>query len=160
MSALHAFENQMANATDEDPSRWPEKQITRKSITALSQITDLLDQVIEVMERVGYAVSDRFAVRLALDEAIVNALKHGHDHDPRKRVRIWWAVTESAVKLAVQDEGRGFDPALVPDPCLAENLERPCGRGLLLIKSYMTWVRFNRRGNCIAMCLFRSHKTG
>jgi serine/threonine-protein kinase RsbW len=139
-----------------EPPSWP--RLT--ALTGLPQLTDLLDEVTHNMERAGYAASDRFAVRLALEEAAVNAVKHGHRHDPRKQVHIWWAVTSTAVKLAVQDEGPGFDPALVADPCLPENLERPCGRGLLLIKTKMTWVRFNRRGNCIAMCLFRSHRIG
>jgi serine/threonine-protein kinase RsbW len=40
----------------------------------------------------------------------------------------------------------------VPDPCAEENLERPCGRGLLLMQNYMTWVRFNETGNCVTMC--------
>jgi serine/threonine-protein kinase RsbW len=126
------------------------------SISSVQQLPDLLADVLRPMERVGYGVADNFAVRLALEEAVVNAVKHGHGHDPRKQVRIWWAVTSSSVKLVVEDQGPGFDPAEVPDPFLAENLERPCGRGLMLIKAYMTWVRFNRRGNRVAMCRRRS----
>jgi serine/threonine-protein kinase RsbW len=134
----------------------PQPQSGLVSISSVQQLPDLLAVVIRAMERVGYGGADIFAVRLALEEAVINAVKHGHVRDARKRVRIWWVVAASAVKLVVEDQGPGFDPAGVPDPLLAENLERPCGRGLLLIKSYMTWVRFNRRGNCVAMCRHRS----
>jgi serine/threonine-protein kinase RsbW len=128
----------------------------RLSISSVQQLPALLADVSRAMERVGYGVADNFAVRLALEEAVVNAVKHGHGHDPRKQVRIWWAVTASAVRLVVEDQGPGFDPSGVPDPCVAENLQCPCGRGLLLINTCMTWVRFNRRGNIVAMCRYRS----
>jgi serine/threonine-protein kinase RsbW len=134
----------------------PEPQSGRLSISSVQQLPDLLENVIRAMGRVGYGVADNFAVRLALEEAVVNAVKHGHGHDARKQVRIWWAVTASAVRLVVADQGSGFDRAEVPEAFLPENLERPCGRGLLLINTYMTWVRFNRRGNCVAMCRRRT----
>jgi serine/threonine-protein kinase RsbW len=134
----------------------PELQSGRLSISSVQQLPILLADVLDAMERAGYSVADNFAVRMALEEAVVNAVKHGHGHDARKQVRIWWTIRASAVKLVVEDQGPGFDPAGVPDPFLADNQERPCGRGLMLIKAYMTWVRFNRRGNCVTMCRRRS----
>jgi serine/threonine-protein kinase RsbW len=112
------------------------------------------------MERAGYSSADRFAVRLALEEAVVNAVKHGHGYDPAKQVRIWWLLGASSVKFVVHDEGPGFDPTQVPDPRRPENKERPGGRGLFLIGAFMNWVRFNGRGNCLAMCRLRSHGRG
>jgi serine/threonine-protein kinase RsbW len=60
------------------------------------------------------------------------------------------------VRAVVVDQGAGFDPDQVLDARQPENLERPCGRGLLLMRSYMTQVRFNRRGNAIALFKQRS----
>jgi len=108
------------------------------------------------MERQRYPAPDLFGARLALEEAVVNAIKHGHGYDPSKTVRVRLRVTAEDVLIDVEDEGPGFDPADVADPCEPENLERSCGRGLLLIRHYMTWVRYNSRGNRVILCKCRS----
>ena len=126
------------------------------AIALTEEIVDLLTDVIGAMEEVGYGARDTFAVCLALAEAVSNAVKHGHGNDPRKRARIWWVVSASAVKLVVKDEGAGFDPDRVSNPCLPENRQRPGGRGVFLMLSYMSWVRFNDASNRVVMCRYRS----
>jgi serine/threonine-protein kinase RsbW len=133
-----------------------EARCGRAAIAWTEEIADLLTDVIGAMEEVGYGARDTFAVRLALEEAVINAVKHGHGNDPRNRARICWVVSASAVKLVVKDDGAGFDPDRVPDPCLPENLERPGGRGVLIMRSYMSWVRFSDAGNRVVMCRYRS----
>jgi serine/threonine-protein kinase RsbW len=133
-----------------------EARCGRAAIALTEEIADLLTDVIGAMEEVGYGARDTFAVRLALEEAVINAVKHGHGNDPRKRACIWWVVSASAVKLVVKDDGAGFDPDRVPDPCLPENQEGPGGRGVFLMRSYMSWVRFNDAGNRVVMCRYRS----
>jgi serine/threonine-protein kinase RsbW len=128
----------------------------RAAIALTEEIADLLTDVIGAMEEVGYGERDTFAVRLALEEGVINAVKHGHGNEPSKRARIWWFVSASTVTLVVEDDGAGFDPDRVPDPCLPENLERPGGRGVFLMRSYMSWVRFNDAGNRVVMCRYRS----
>jgi serine/threonine-protein kinase RsbW len=130
----------------------------RLSIFSLHDLPILLARILGVMKHAGFGSSDRSAVRLALQESAVNAVKHGHGHDPRKQVRIWWTVTPESVRLVVEDEGRGFDPAGVADPCLPENRNRPGGRGLFRMFAHMTWVRFNHRGNCVVMYRHRSQE--
>jgi serine/threonine-protein kinase RsbW len=126
-------------------------------LSSLDQLPGLLDDVTGAMERAGYASADRFAVRLALEEAVVNAVKHGHGYDLGKQVCIWWLVAPSGVTFVVHDEGPGFDVTQVPDPRRLENLERPCGRGLFLIGAFMSWLRFYGCGNCLAMGRLRSN---
>jgi serine/threonine-protein kinase RsbW len=126
------------------------------AIALTEEIEDLLTDVIGAMEEVSYGARDTSAVCVALEEAAINAVKHGHGNDPRKQARIWWVVSASAVELVVEDDGAGFDPDRVPDPCLPENQERPSGRGVFLMRSYMSWVRFNDAGNRVAMCRYRS----
>ena len=133
-----------------------EARCGRAAIALTEEIADLLTDVIGAMEEVGYGARDTFAVRLALQEAVINAVKHGHGNDPRKRARISWVVSMSAVRLVVEDDGAGFASDRVPDPCLPENLERPGGRGVLIMRSYMSWVRFNDAGNRVVMCRYRS----
>jgi len=134
----------------------PESQNGRLAVASLHDLPNLFARVLGTMEQAGYGATDCFAVRLALGEAALNSLKHGHGHDPRKQVHVWWTVTPASVRLVVEDEGPGFDPATVGDPRLQENLERPRGRGLFLMFAHMTWVRFNRRGNCVVMYRHRS----
>jgi serine/threonine-protein kinase RsbW len=111
--------------------------------------------VAETMTTLGYVHKEVFGVRLAFEEAIVNAFKHGNRNDPSRSVQIRHRLSAQRVLVEIEDEGEGFDPGQVLDPLAPENLERPCGRGLLLMRSYLTWIRHNRRGNCVTMCMVR-----
>ena len=94
---------------------------------------------------------DLFSIKLALEEALVNAIKHGNQYDRNKKVEIAYQVTAERFIIRITDEGDGFDPADVPDPTAVENLERPCGRGLMLMRHYMTEVDYNKSGNSVQM---------
>ena len=98
-----------------------------------------------------YSEVASFAVRLAVEEAIVNAIKHGNRLDPRKTVAIDMDVDASRVEIIVTDQGPGFDVASVPDPTAQENLEKPSGRGIMLMRFFMDEIRFNARGNQVTM---------
>src|SRR5947207_2658939 len=75
-----------------------------------------------------------FSIKLALEDALVNAIKHGNQMDPSKKVHIQFHVNQERIDIRIIDEGNGFDLEEVPDPMAPENLERPCGRGLLLMR--------------------------
>jgi serine/threonine-protein kinase RsbW len=104
----------------------------------------------------GFSNEEVFGVRLGLDEAIVNANKHGHQGDWKTPVAVRYLVDHEGVVAHVEDQGPGFDPAQVPDPLTAENLERDSGRGLLLMRKYMSGVCHNERGNCVCLCKQRN----
>ena len=102
---------------------------------------------------------DIFSIRLALEEALVNAIKHGNQMDLQKKVQVSYRLLADRFEVAIADEGSGFDPNDVPDPTAIENLERPCGRGLMLMRHYMSEVRYNDRGNAVVMSkVFRNGK--
>jgi len=108
----------------------------------------------EIEKRLGHCgATDKeiFSVRLALEEALVNAIKHGNQLDRSKSVRICYRFLPDRFDIQITDEGPGFDPNDVPDPTAVENLERPCGRGLMLMRHYMTRVDYNDRGNSVSM---------
>jgi serine/threonine-protein kinase RsbW len=128
---------------------------TREELHTTAEAERVLERVHAALEQEGYAEKERFGVRLALEEAVVNAVKHGHQGDPSKTVRVRFRVTPASVTVVIEDEGPGFNPADVPDPLAPENLEKSCGRGLLLMRSYMTWVRHNAAGNRVTMCKTR-----
>ena len=98
-----------------------------------------------------YGEHDIFGIRLALEEAMVNAIKHGNNMDRGKKVQISYRVRRERFDITIADEGPGFDPSDVPDPTAVENLERPCGRGLMLMRHYMTEVEFGQGGNTVRM---------
>ena len=112
-------------------------------------------QILSALEAKGFSQDDVFAVHLALEEAFLNAVKHGNKMDPAKKVRIEWRLDREKAELSITDEGEGFDPRGIPDPRVGENLYRPEGRGLLLIRSYMHCVEYNERGNGLRMIRYR-----
>src|SRR5262245_46757723 len=87
-----------------------------------------------------YSDYDIFGIKLALEEALVNAIKHGNQMEPSKKVHIVYRIHRERFEIRITDEGAGFDPEAVPDPTTLENLERPCGRGLMLMRHYMSEV--------------------
>lgn len=121
-------------------------------VNEASPIEAVQNGIMNAMERHGYSKAARFAVRLAVQEAIANAFHHGHEKlPPTLPIDVAFKVEPHAVTITVTDKGPGFVPSTVPDPTLDENLEVPSGRGLMLIRAYMTHVRHNDRGNVVEM---------
>ena len=103
------------------------------------------------LRQCAYEDKEIFGIRLALEEAIVNAIKHGNQMDGGKKVCVRFRVLPERFDVGVTDEGPGFNPDDVPDPLADENLERPSGRGLLLMRHYMTEVTIHPPGNRLTM---------
>ena len=121
------------------PSDMAEARRVQAEIGQVLQGTDLFSE------------REIFGIKLAVEEALVNAIKHGNQMDRAKKVRIHYRVAPNFFEVRVTDEGAGFDPSDVPDPTAVENIERPCGRGLMLMRHYMSEVSFNGRGNSVRM---------
>src|SRR2546423_15593647 len=109
----------------------------------------------QALQQIHFGEHDIFAIKLALEEALVNAIKHGNQMDRAKRVHVSCRVRDDHFEVQITDEGQGFDPDDVPDPTPPGNLERPCGRGLLLMRHYMTEVAYHDRGRAVRM---RKHR--
>ena len=104
----------------------------------------------------GPTGGDVRALAAALQEAVENAVWHGHGGDPGREVRVRYRVTAEHVLVEVEDQGPGFDPAAVPDPRADENLEKLTGRGLLLMRHHLSWLCYNERGNAVTLCKRRT----
>ena len=112
----------------------------------------LLERILSLLESSNsFPARDVFGIRLALDEAIVNAIKHGNQFDPDKTVRVNCLIHDGLFRVEIEDQGSGFRLEDVPDPTEDENLERPCGRGIMLMRSFMTHVEFNSLGNKVIL---------
>lgn len=112
-------------------------------------------RVMDALARHHYAEASKFAVRLALEEAVVNAFKHGSRGIPNPRVEFRYNVGDREVTLQVTDPGPGFKPDTLPDPTAPENIERPGGRGVMLMKAFMSRIEYNDQGNQITMVYTR-----
>jgi serine/threonine-protein kinase RsbW len=116
------------------------------------QMDDAVKRVLDGLTRHGYTESSRFAVRLAIEEGLANAFRHGHKGwGESTPVRFEFRVGPQELRVVITDRGPGFDPGAVPDPTLDANLELPSGRGLMLMKAYMSSVGFNAKGNQVTM---------
>jgi serine/threonine-protein kinase RsbW len=142
----------------------------------------VLDTVAGEMANAGYNGDDQAAVRVSLREALLNALRHGHGRSPNSKLRVRWQMDDSfdvsmtlkwvdipekvlirwnvaheRILIEVDDGGPGFDTNRTTlDPRETANREEPAGRGLLLMRHFMTWVLHNHQGNRVSMWLLRS----
>ncbi len=114
-------------------------------------VREAQEQLLEAVNRHRYPEAAAFAVRLAFEEAVYNALRHGHREIPDEPIDLKWSVGPSRITITVEDHGPGFKPEGVPDPTSPERIELPHGRGLMLMRAYMSDVRYNAKGNRVVM---------
>ncbi len=112
---------------------------------------EIQKKIVESAVRAGYNSQCAFAIKLALEEAMINAIKHGNRLDPSKSVHLAWRITPERAEIFIEDEGTGFDRQGVPDPTADENIEKCSGRGILLIEAYMNSVAYDRGGRRVRM---------
>ena len=105
------------------------------------------DRLLTEISHHRYSEASIFAIKLALEEGLANAIRHGNRFDPAKKVQVVFEVDDNRAIITITDQGPGFDPRVVPDPTTDENLEKPNGRGIMLMRAYMDEIRFNAQGN-------------
>lgn len=117
----------------------------------LALMNGVLEYLQDRVAKLGLIKPEHSNLFVALDEAFVNAVKHGNKNDPTKLVRITAELTPQEASFTVEDEGEGFDLNQIPDPCDPANLFRTSGRGVLLIYNIMDEVEYNAQGNRVKM---------
>lgn len=123
------------------------------------QIEKMQSAVAHGLALFSYPDAAMFAIRLSIEEAVMNGFRHGNLSDPQKMVEVRWRIDAQSAVLHVIDEGGGFNPEAVPDPTLDENLEIPSGRGLMLIRAYMSYSKYHEPGNHLEMHFLREAKS-
>jgi serine/threonine-protein kinase RsbW len=111
----------------------------------------VVERVLSSLNQSGFAPRDVFGIRLSVDEAVTNAIKHGNKLNPDKTVRVHFQLSDLGVRIEIEDQGPGFCPQDVPDPTADENLERPSGRGLMLMRQFMTRIEYSAKGNVVVL---------
>jgi len=121
------------------------------SFSSTDKVCDMCKMLIDLLESSEFQSDNYFAVQLAIEEAIVNAVKHGNHSNPSKKVTLSYSVSKEKLDIVISDEGEGFNPSAVPDPREDSNLCKTSGRGVFLMKSYMDFVEYNEQGNSVHM---------
>lgn len=111
----------------------------------------LIAEILAALQMHGWNSDDRFGIQMAMEEAVMNAIKHGNGCDPTKTVDITLGFDDRKFEATISDYGCGFDPAEVPDPTADENLGKTCGRGVMLMKNFVDSVKYNQCGNEVKM---------
>ncbi len=111
----------------------------------------VLDELLKQLRAQNWSDHEVFGIRLAAHEALVNAICHGNGLDIQKQVQVHYRISPELVRIEILDEGQGFDPACVPNPTDPERLQCPSGRGVMLMRAYMTRVEYRGHGNCVVL---------
>jgi len=127
-----------------DPQPLPHEIVIPSDLHAARQVED---RILRETEACGYSDECAFAIRLALEEAVVNAHKHGNRCDNQKHIVVSYDVQPQRVVVRVRDEGPGFNPCVIPDPTSPDRISLPCGRGIMLMRAYLDDVSYNEQGN-------------
>ncbi len=124
-------------------ARSPRAQVLTLEFPSHVRMVESVDAFVgEVAESAGFDPLTAQDIALAVHEAVINAIVHGNHEDESRRVRLEIASNSAGVEIRVQDQGRAFDAACVADPRAAQNLCKPCGRGILFMRALMDEVRF------------------
>ncbi|MGH7909299.1 MAG: ATP-binding protein [Thermodesulfobacteriota bacterium] len=138
----------------EDKGREPAGSVDiQRTLPATAEDVDaMLREIMDALEKNRFPVGDYDEIRLALREALNNAVKHGSGFNAGKKVHVAVRCNlDDGFWISIRDEGAGFDPDQVPNPTEPENLERFSGRGLFMIRELMDDVQFHDRGREIRM---------
>jgi len=144
------------SASDKSKSRRREKVSAGRPLkftipSLLAATRDVHKQIMQEIERHHYDEKSTFAIRLALEEGLMNAVKHGNKLDAGKTVHVEATITAKSATIIIEDQGPGFARCDVPDPCCKENLLKPSGRGILLMESYMDKLQYTQGGRRVKM---------
>jgi serine/threonine-protein kinase RsbW len=107
--------------------------------------------ILAALDMAGFIDEEIRKMKIVLTELLVNAVVHGNRKDPTKKVVVGHLVDKNRAIVSVMDEGAGFEPSVIPDPTLPENLEKPCGRGLFIVRHYVESISFNETASRVTI---------
>jgi serine/threonine-protein kinase RsbW len=103
-----------------------------------------------------YNISDDLYgnILVAITEAVNNAIQHGNQGDKEKLVKLTCSSGPTEISFVIEDEGQGFDYNTLPDPTSSENILKPDGRGIFLMKHLCDVLRFENQGSKVEMVFY------
>ncbi len=132
------------------------KQTVRFEVpSSLDYVTGAANQLVELFVRCGIITLEELNIKIALVEALTNAMEHGHAFEANLRVQVEAKIDDRRGEIKITDHGKGFDHRHLPDPTAPENLFKPRGRGIYMMYRLMDEVHFNRKGNSVRLVKHR-----
>jgi serine/threonine-protein kinase RsbW len=132
------------------------QEIDRTLHSDPSHCAELLRDMMEILRLDGWSKDDMFAIRMAVEEAVMNGIKHGNEENHEKIVSVLIRLTQDRFYAKITDQGKGFCPDDVPDPTAEPNLDKTSGRGVMLIKAFVDQCSYNQCGNSVELVKHRS----
>lgn len=132
------------------------RQISFRFKSKIENIYPVENHILNRAQDLGYDVDTRFSLRLAMDEALINAIVHGNQNLEEKEVTVTAEYDRNQISVTVSDEGEGFDRQQLYDPREEPYLQNANGRGVFLIRQFTHNMRFNEKGNAITFTILRS----
>ena len=127
----------------------------RIEIPSLSENVRMIESFIDNAKEKFHLDDDIYGnIMIAVTEAVNIAIKHGNRGDSSKNVSLGLSMEEGMIKFRVEDEGGGFDYHNLPDPTAPENLEKPGGRGIFLMKHLADEVDFSQEGKVVELSFY------
>jgi anti-sigma regulatory factor (Ser/Thr protein kinase)/ActR/RegA family two-component response regulator len=123
--------------------------------STLDYITGAAAHLTETLVRFGIITIDELNIKIALVEALTNAMEHGNGFIPQKLVKVEAKFFANKAEIKITDEGKGFKHNKLPNPTAPENLYKPRGRGIYMMHRLMDEVHFNRKGNSVRLVKYR-----
>jgi len=136
---------------DHSPPTAVREKIDLELPSDLTLMNSVLEYLLDRVDKLGLVKVEQSNLFVALDEAFVNAVKHGNRNDPGKLLRVTAELSAREAIFTVEDEGEGFDVHEIPDPTDPANLFKSSGRGVLLIYNIMDEVEYSRGGAKLRM---------
>ena len=127
----------------------------RIEIPSLSDNIRMIESFIDNAKEKFHLNDDIYGnIMIAVTEAVNNAIRHGNKGDSSKNVSLGLTLEEGMIKFRIEDEGKGFDFHNLPDPTAPENLEKPGGRGIFLMKNLADEVDFKDDGRVVELSFY------
>lgn len=132
------------------------KQLSFSIKSKIENIYRVESRILDLAENTGFDTDARFSLRLAMDEALINAITHGNGGEENKEIWVQADCDEEKISVTVRDQGNGFDQHKLHDPRQEPFLHSANGRGVFLIRQFTHQVRFNEKGNEITFSIWRN----
>ena len=111
----------------------------------------IIGVLLDNLEKYKWTNKDTFGIHMAMEEAVMNAIRHGNKCAPDKEVHVLIEIKKDRFYAKITDQGDGFDPTLLPDPTADNNLEKTSGRGVMLMNNFVEEVVYNDKGNSVEL---------
>lgn len=127
-------------------------------INSRPESINIIEKLIDDMRSEHNIHEDAFGnILVAVTEAVNNAIQHGNKYDPNKKVKVTYEMEEETMSFTISDQGSGFDYYNLPDPTAPENIEKPTGRGVFLMKHLADQIIFSDNGKTVELFFKTGH---